>query len=147
MHFEAENYFEAAQERLTDAQLLYEEKRYAVSLYISGLAIECLLRAFRFLKNRQFDARHDLIELLGVSELEMIVPIKYRREIAEATGIIFIRWKNGVRFASANRLRRHFKKLKLDRGIRGDFLKENCRVVFQAAKTIILIGMQQWHAQ
>lgn len=144
MRFEAENYFEAARERLADAQLLYEAKRYTVSLYISGLAVECLRRAFRLRKDAQFDARHDLIELLGVSELEMIVPTQYRREIAEATGTIFTRWKNDIRFASTSRLRSHLKKLKLDRGIRGDFLKENCRMTLQAATVIIRLGARQW---
>jgi hypothetical protein len=146
MRIQATDYFETAQERLVDAQLLYDNKRYALSLYISGLAVECLLRAFRLLKDPHFDARHDLTELLGVSELELIVPIKYRHEIIEATGIIFTRWKNDIRFASGNRLRRHFKRLKLDRGIRGDFLKENCRIALQAATTIIRIGGSRWHA-
>ncbi len=146
MHIEAMDYFEAAQERLVDARLLYEKQRYALSLYISGLAVESMLRAFRALKDPHFDARHDLPKLLGMSDLELIVPVKFRREITEATGTIFTRWKNDLRFVSANRLRRHIKKQKLDRGIRGDFLKENSRIVLQAAETVVRIGTRQWHA-
>jgi len=67
-----------------------------------------------------------------------------RRAIAEATGVIFTRWKNDIRYASEKRLRRHFKRLKLDHGIRGDFLKENCRLALHAAQKIVALGNQRW---
>jgi HEPN domain-containing protein len=60
MNSVAENYYKAAFERIKDANLLHDEERYPLAMYDSGLAVECLLRAFRVLRYPAFDARHDL---------------------------------------------------------------------------------------
>jgi len=57
---------------------------------------------------------------------------------------LFGRWKNDLRYISNDRLRRRLKKLKLDRGIRGNYLKENCRIAIETATTIIKIGAVKW---
>ncbi len=144
MRIEAWSYYEAAQERLIEADILYQSQRFGLSLYVAGLAVECLFRAFRSLADSHFEARHDLPELLSISGLEFITAGKNSRAIAETTGILFTRWKNDIRYASEKRLRRHFKRLKLDRGIRGDFLKENCRLALHAAQKIVALGNQRW---
>ncbi len=145
MRIEARSYYEAAQERLLEANILYQSRRFGLSLYVAGLAVECLFRAFRSLVDPYFEARHDLPELLSISGLELVSAGKNSRVIAEATAILFTRWKNDIRYASEKRLRRHFKRLKLDRSIRGDFLKENCRIALNAAQRIVAMGNQQWH--
>lgn len=144
MRIEALGYYQAARERIDEAEILYQHQCFGLSIYVAGLAVECLFRAFRSLVDPHFEARHDLLELLSISGLEAIGTGKSRRDLAELTGIIFSRWKNDLRYASEKRLRRHFKRLKLDRGIRGDFLKENCRVTLQAAQTIVALGSQRW---
>jgi len=52
--------------------------------------------------------------------------------------------RNDLRYTSNVRLRRRFKKMKLDRGIRGNFLKENCRLAIEAATIILQIGVTKW---
>jgi HEPN domain-containing protein len=42
MRIEAVDYFQAAQERLHDAKLLYEKTRYPFALYAAGVAVESL---------------------------------------------------------------------------------------------------------
>src|SRR5687768_9796258 len=63
MQFVADHYFRAALERIEDARRLYESERYGLSLYISGVSAECLLRAFHWRRDPVFDARHDLLRL------------------------------------------------------------------------------------
>ncbi len=59
----AKNYYGAALERIADADLLHAEGHYPFAMYASGLAVECLLRAFRLLNDPSFDERHDLWQL------------------------------------------------------------------------------------
>jgi hypothetical protein len=42
---------------------------YALAMYCGGLAVECLLRAFRWTEDSTFEGRHDLSELLKASRL------------------------------------------------------------------------------
>jgi hypothetical protein len=106
-----------------------------------------MLRAYRTLKTAEFDERHDLKLLLEESNIKTFLR---PAELTEITGLIlsvFRRWKNYIRFSSDNRLRRRLKKLQLDRGIRGDFLKENCRMCVEAATRIVKIGVTRWPHQ
>jgi len=52
--------YEASIERLDEADLLYRERRWALAMYASGLAVESLLQAFALGRGAEFDARHDL---------------------------------------------------------------------------------------
>jgi len=56
----SDSYYTAARERIKEAQFLLENRYYTLAMYISGLAVECILRAFRLLKDPTFDERHDL---------------------------------------------------------------------------------------
>lgn len=144
MRIEADDYLEAARDRLIDAHGLYNLGRYSLSLYAGGLAIESLLRAYRTLRDTEFDERHDLPLLLAECSIEEFVkPFEYS-EISSLVLKVFIRWKNDFRFALEDRLQRHFKKLHLDRGIRGNFIKANCRLVVDAADRILKIGVTKW---
>jgi HEPN domain-containing protein len=144
MRIEPNDYWEAAQDRLTDARRLYAERRYSFSLYAAGLAVESLLRAYRVRQSSEFDERHDLLLLLNGSGIEEVVASAEYVEISAAVSLIFRCWKNDIRFASEDRMKRHLKKLRLDRGIRGNFVKENCRISIDAATKIINIGVMRW---
>jgi len=144
MRIEAEDYLEAARFRIADSHHLYLGERYSFALYAAGLAIESMVRAYRVLETSTFDERHDLKLSLEESKIKRFLRPS---EFAEITGLIlfvFRRWKNDLRFASDNRLRRRLKKLQLDRGIRGDFLKQNCRMSLEAATRIVKIGVTRW---
>lgn len=144
MRIKAEDYLEAARDRLIDAHGLYDLGRYSLSLYTGGLALESLLRAYRILKDTEFDERHDLRLLLAECPIEKFVkPFEYD-EISGLVFKVFVRWKNDFRFASEDRLQRHFKKLHLDRGIKGNFIKANCRFVVDAADRTLKIGVTKW---
>ncbi|MEK7728789.1 MAG: HEPN domain-containing protein [candidate division KSB1 bacterium] len=144
MRIEAEDYLEAAKDRLTDAHRLYSIERYAFSLYAAGLSVESILRAYRAYVNPEFDERHDLQRLLTASAFRNFVTSEEYEKIKSALGIVHPLWQNTYRFASEGRVKRHLIMLKRDRGIRGDFVKENCRIVIKAAAGILKIGVSKW---
>jgi HEPN domain-containing protein len=94
----AKSYHRAALERIADADLLHAEGRYPFAMYASGLAVECMLRAFRLLNDPSFDERHDLWQLwkktaLANARRESI----YERSFA-LMGQVNLRWQNSFRF-------------------------------------------------
>jgi hypothetical protein len=65
MQFTGKEYYRAAMERMRQAHRLFKASdSYALAMYCGGLAVECILRAFRWDKDRSFEGRHDLQELL-----------------------------------------------------------------------------------
>jgi len=144
MRIEAADYVEAAQERLSNAKLLYEAAQYAFALYAAGVAVESLLRAYIVQLDPILEARHNLLLLLATSNLRNLITQNENELISASLNTLVQRWKNDLRYSSNNRLRRRLKKNKLDRGIRGDFLKENCRIAIDIATTILKIGAAKW---
>ncbi|MGH7192990.1 MAG: hypothetical protein ACREJM_05565 [Candidatus Saccharimonadales bacterium] len=52
-------------ERMTQARRIYRDQAaYALAMYCGGLAVESMLRAFRWAEDPSFEGRHDLSELL-----------------------------------------------------------------------------------
>lgn len=74
MSFDADVYLAAAKERIAEAAELYDSRRYVLCHYMSGLAVECLLRAYRFRKDPEFDSRHDLFALYHASGMADQIP-------------------------------------------------------------------------
>jgi len=144
MRIEAADYVNAARERLNNANLLYEAAEYSFALYAAGVAVEALLRAYIFRLEPRLEAAHNLRMLFTASRIHALTTQVEHDQIGSALGDLFKRWRNDLRYTSNDRLRRHLKKDKLDRGIRGDFLKENCRMAIEAANIIIKIGAPKW---
>ncbi len=144
MRIDAADYVDTAQERLSNANLLYEAAQYSFALYAAGVAVESLLRAYIVRLDPILEAAHNLPLLLDASKLRQIVTPTENQRIYESLGKLSRRWKNNLRYTSNNRLRRRLKKQKMDRGIRGDFLKENCRMAIDMAATILKIGVAKW---
>lgn len=59
-------------------------------------------------------------------------------------GEVWSRWKNNYRYVGDERLRVEIKRLQLDRGLKGDSLKENARIVVEIAFEIVNKGTFQW---
>jgi len=144
MRIDAVDYFDAAKERLNEANLLYENERYSLALYVAGVAVESLLRAYIFRLEPKLEAAHDLELLLDASNLRKITTPSESQQVYTAIVKLYQRWKNDLRYTSNDRLRRRLKQQKLDRGIRGDFLKENCRIAIEKAKIILRVGAAKW---
>lgn len=144
MRIEATDYVEAAKERLIEADLLYDRARYALALYVAGVAVESLLRAYIFRLEPRLEAAHNLKLLLNAGNLSSLATQNEYDQIGAEISNLFNRWKNDLRYTSNNRLQRRLKRSKLDRGFRGDFLKENCRIAIEAARVTLKIGVVKW---
>ncbi len=158
MQFTGEEYFRASTERMQQARMIHRAGGdSALAIYCGGLAVECLLRAFRWEKDRTFEGRHDLDDLLKASALLRINEEQMRRKgvsedriresskaLRKAMNEVVTLWHNNLRFASEASLRAHLNRIGRLQGIRGDALKKNSSDLLEAAQTIISRGVALW---
>jgi len=144
MGLRSDFYYTAARERIKEAQFLHENRYHVIAMYVSGLAVECILRAFRLLKDSTFDQRHDLWLLWKSTELANVHGEFYHEKIQSAMETVMALWRNDYRFRSESALRSYIKKIGGDRGIKGDFLKFNSKTLYEAAEEIVQFGVNRW---
>ncbi|HVC97993.1 MAG TPA: hypothetical protein VND64_30255 [Pirellulales bacterium] len=158
MEFPPEHYFQTATQRMRQAHYAYQEgSSYALAIYVGGVAVECLLRAFKGRHDPTFDERHDLLRLFAASGMLRLDRDKLRaidwtdaridehlRTLQVAVNEIYKLWANNYRFASEERLRAHMKKSTGYQRIRGDYLKEQARRFLNSAQMFIDKGVVQW---
>lgn len=147
MKFTAEHYLEASDYRIETARKLHEGGRYSAAIYFAGVSLECLLRAYITRVDPQFDERHDLQDMCKRAQLQDFLKPGNRRQANAWLGDIWTRWKNSYRYASDDRLRAEFRRLRHYRDIRGDFLKENSRIVIECAYQLWTLGKRRWHSK
>ena len=108
MEFPPEHYFQTATQRMRQAHYAYKEgSSYALAIYVGGVAVECLLRAYKGRRDPTFDERHDLLRLFAASGILRLDRNKLRainwteRQIDEhlqtlrvAVNEIYRLWKN-----------------------------------------------------
>ena len=158
MQFRAEQYFRVGLERMNQARTLYRDgTAFSLSMYCSGLAVESLLRAFRWTEDASFEGRHDLSDLLKASRL-LRIDDEYMRlneeseeriyfsgvTLREAMNEVIMLWHNNLRFASEASLKAYLNQLGRLRGIKGDPLKKNAMDLLVAAQTVIDRGVILW---
>jgi HEPN domain-containing protein len=157
MQFIADHYYRAALERIEDARLLYSNERFALSMYVSGLAVECLLRAFYWRRNPSFDARHDLLRLFkesGIMEaeqhrlerrdLDLAVVRQAMVDLFGARDTLIRLWSNNYRFAAEAQLRARLRALGEPQTKRGNPVKPSALALYNAAKRMINKGTVLW---
>ena len=119
MQFSAEQCYRASVERMEQAWRIYRYgTAYALAMYCGGLAVECLLRAFRWTQDLSFEGRHDLSELLKSSRLLRFDEeylrqrgasdqriLDFALEIKGSMNEVITLWHNNLRFASEERLK------------------------------------------
>jgi hypothetical protein len=140
----APDYFEAAQDHASALSSLYARGDYPLTIYAAGLAAECLFRAFRARKGLPFRSDHPLASLAEEAGLSEMIPVGHRARFDAAHADLILRWRNNHRFRSKTALRRFLKQHKLDRGIKGDYLKENARLLASSAVELAGLGVEQW---
>lgn len=161
MQFRDQDYFTASLERMRQARMLYNEgNAYALAMYCGGLAVECLLRAFRWESDKGFEGRHDLENLLKASGMLRVDENHMRRRGRDETEIraasqefrakfneIVILWHNNLRFASEARLKAHLTQLNRVQGIKGDPVKKNAEILIDAAQFVVNRGIVLWKSK
>ena len=158
MQFKAEQYYQASLERMKQAHRIYQDgAAFALTMYCAGLAVEALLRAFRWTEDPSFEGRHDLSDLLKGSGLLRIDDEYMRRKGASEDAIrtaglklrgamneVITLWHNNLRFASEASLRAFLNQIGRVRGIKGNPLKKNALDLLNAAQTVVNRGVTLW---
>lgn len=158
MKFTPEHYFQTATQRMRQAHYLYREgSSFALAIYVGGVAVECLLRAFKGRRDPTIDEKHDLLRLFAASGMLRVDREALRakrwsdteidvhlRALQVAGNEIFRLWANNYRFASEERLRAHLKEMTLYQRIKGDYLKEIARRFLSSAQKFVDKGVVQW---
>ena len=130
---------------------------YSLAIYCGGLAVECLLRAFRWKEDSTFEGRHDLTELLADSRLLKVHDdfLRHRRvsedeiltsaeSIRAAMNEVTLLWHNNLRFASEKSLTAYLKRIGRAHGIKGNPCKRNAFDMLDAAQRVMNRGVQLW---
>ena len=158
MQFTADEYYRASVERMQQAIQIYESgNSYALAMYCGGLAVESLLRAFRWTTPATFEGRHDLSDLLRASGL-LEINDKYlqQRQVSErvayeeslrfraAMSDVNSLWRNNLRLASEASLKAFLRRTQRLRGVKGNPLKKNARDLINAAQMVIDRGVTLW---
>jgi len=144
MEFTADVYWAAAKERAGSLRQLYDAGEFALALYVAGVAVESMFRAFLVITDPEFSSRHDLRELAREAKFAQKVPAELYDASAADLGIIVIRWSNSHRYRSNAAILKYLKRAGLDRRIKGDALKENARRSINAAISLVAVGTKLW---
>jgi flavin-dependent dehydrogenase len=158
MIFTGEEYYRAGIERMRQAREIHDAgEGYALAIYTGGLAVECMLRAFRWNKDKSFEGRHDLEDLLkasdflsineerslkrGVSQTEIEqISIVLRSAMNEVVAL----WHNNLRFAPEASLQAFLRRIGRVKRIRGSALKKNSADLINAAQLVVDRGVTLW---
>jgi hypothetical protein len=143
---------------MRQARTIYEEgESFALAMYCGGLAVECLLRAFRWKEDKSFEGRHDLTDLLRASGLMKVDDAYMRRksaseeEISESSQMlrramneVVVLGHNNLRYSSEDSLKAFLRKIDRFHGIKGNPLKKNASDLLEAAQTVLDRGVALW---
>jgi len=92
MGLRSDFYFNAAKDRIQEAHFLHTNGYYGIAMYLSGVAVECMLRAFRLLNDPTFDERHDLWLLWKSTELANVHSKLYLETIQAMLSVVVKLW-------------------------------------------------------
>ena len=140
----AETYRDAGIQHAALAIEVYDLQTYAPANYLAGLAVECMLRAYRTMIDPEFDSRHDLEELFRLAQFGDVVPLNDAVRITAALERVVGLWSNDHRFLDDVALRKRWAKRRLYSGVKGDFLKERVRQLVHASNLIVNAGAARW---
>lgn len=139
-----DTYKDAAAEYATILEQLHLESRFVLTHYLSGLAVECMLLAYKFRRDPHFDPNHRLAVLAKDAGFFDFVSQGSRDELRAALHILVERWDNAHRYRSQSALRTFLAQRALDRRVSGDRLKYSSRLMVNAAVWIVAEGNIRW---
>jgi len=92
----------------------------------------------------QFTSEHKLAKLAEESGVYELIPRTHRETFDASVTASIASWHNSHRFRSEHAMQRFLKKAGLDRGIRGNYARENAKVAVSDALTVISLGVRKW---
>ena len=147
--FNAACYLAAAEENLWAAETLLEDRQFARSVYLYGVAVECMMMAVLKKRGRHRDDHHDLVQLSSKADFISFFATDQRARIETDIYDLFSRWRNEHRYRSTAALRRYWTAKRLFRRtdkqfVRGDLVETQARAVATAAANIVVQGIDRW---
>jgi hypothetical protein len=113
-------------------------------MYGAGVAVECMLRAFRH-GDHEHEAHHDVTRHLDVCDRSRLGERAWAR-LRGPVQTVHLLWLNNFRYMDERRLRRYLNDVMFYRRIkkRSDTLKLACIELMDAALQIVTIGDERW---
>jgi hypothetical protein len=130
----ATEYREAASEHLGAAIHCHFQGSYLTCHYLCGLAVECILRAYRWKIDPLWDGRHILPILFKESQLDSHLSADEAETVSASFIIVSVRWSNSHRFTSPSKLAKYLNQIGATRNIRGDKLKANSMEIVSSGR-------------
>src|SRR5258705_901019 len=118
---ESQEYLTAASDHANALAAVFDSGHHALAIYLAGLALECMFRAFRQKRGLPFTQDHKLSKLGNEAGFPELVQERHRIAFDAAINRLVGTWQNSHRFRSNDVMRRFLKKHNLDRGIKGDY--------------------------
>jgi HEPN domain-containing protein len=147
--FNAACYLAAAEENLRAAQVLLDDRQFIRSVYLYGVAVECMIMAVLRRRGRHRDDHHDVVQLSTKADFVTFFGEDRREAISASIQEVSKRWRNEHRYRSTTALRKHWTAAKLfrttdKRFVRGDLVETQSRMLASAASDIVLQGIERW---
>lgn len=134
----AEAYRDAAAERSQDAVELFLAGRCGAAIWVAGVALECLFRAYHRRRSEQLDTGHDLKSLYKASRFADRVSPRHVERMGSSIGLVAASWKNRYRYDPEDAVRRSI-------GIRNATeFQRRAREVVNAVQEIVNHGVKRW---
>jgi hypothetical protein len=139
-HPRAESYRDAATERSADSLALLEAGRFSGAIWVAGVAVEAIFRAYHRRRSDQLDTGHDLKSLYRASRFAQHVPARHAERIASAIGVVAVGWRHRFRYDPAVAIRRTLE-------VRPDQLERRARMIVNAAQEVVSHGVLRWDSK
>jgi hypothetical protein len=140
----AADYRNAALERMADAHELKRLERYPFAMYAAGVAVECMLRAFRH-QDREHAAHHDVIAHFVASDRDRLGERAWAK-LRGPVQTVHLLWLNNFRYSHEQQLRKYLNDIKYYTRVKrgSDTLKVACIELMDAALGIVTVGDERW---
>jgi hypothetical protein len=134
----AEAYRDAARERALDAIALLEAGRHGAAIWVAGVAVECIFRAYCRRRTSRLDTGHDLKALYRQSRFSDRIAPRHLERITVAVGEIAGCWRHRFRYDPERVVARAV-------GVRSDRQIERVATrLVESAAQIVNQGVARW---
>ena len=140
----AEGYYKAALEHLDHARWLHEQNQFYLSHFFSGLAVECMLRAYLRRISDEFDPRHDLYLLAKKSKFFDVIPYDLQIEYGGYISLLNLRWHSNHRYFSERDILTYWSNQRAEFNTKGNRVENISRVALNMALDIVNLGARKW---
>lgn len=137
--------YRASIERMAAARREFDAKDYALCMYLSGLAVECILQAIALRFGAAHDARHDLAGWL--TKCPARLPEVIKGEVGRDWNRVVAMWDNSIRYMSSDALLRSLRDKGYALRITGgpeSILRVNAKGLLDSADSVQRRGIAQW---